>query len=228
MDRHPIRAKRLVANRGERNRYSRIPRNQPCYSDGSSNPSLPFTLSPSLTVHPSTNNRSNTMVDTDTDDARYPPDFVILIRERTMSHNIRYGWIRRAGISHKHANSFQSKQLGRIRKKIIGGNPNVARRFTVMTRQTGFPPVDSERASKSYPVLPLLLFKKKREKEIRSIGGKKREERRGARSNKQLGRKDASFLSDPHKARSRCSTDSTTEGSEQNPIDRRAEKEAAL
>lgn len=110
MDRHPIRAKGLVANRGERNRYSRIPRNQPYYSDGSSNPSLPFILSPSLTVHPSTNNRSNTMVDTDTDDARYPPDFVILIRERTMSHNIRYGWIRRAGISHKHANYFQSKR----------------------------------------------------------------------------------------------------------------------
>lgn len=49
---------------------------------GSSNPSLPFTLPLSLTVHPSTNDRSNTMVDTDTDDARYPPDFAILIYEQ--------------------------------------------------------------------------------------------------------------------------------------------------
>lgn len=88
------------------------------------------------------------------------------------------------------ANSFES--IEEFEKKIIGGNPNVARRFTAMTRQTGFPPVDS----KSYPVLPLLLFKKKKKKEIRSIGGK-REKKGEARSNKQLGRKGAKAPSFP-------------------------------
>lgn len=94
--------------------------------------------------------------------------------------------------------------------------------FTVMTRQTGFPPVDSQRASKSCllpsrSLCPSLFFleKKKSRKGI-AVEKEKREER--ARSNKQLGRKDGGttpgpFSFHPHKARSRC-TDSMTKGSD--------------
>lgn len=97
--------------------------------------------------------------------------------------------------------------------------------FTVMTRQTGFPPVDSQRASKSclLPSRSLVrrcsFWKKKKSRKGIAVEKEKREERR-ARSNKQLGRKDGGttpglrpFSFHPHKARSRC-TDSMTKGSD--------------
>lgn len=127
--------------------------------------------------------------------SRYPLDFVILIQckglkgerafTRTMSHNIPFdnGFV---------WNALKVRTAFRIniRYEFFRADRSVAPHFsqrprfpfTVMTRQTGFPPVDSQRASKSCllpsrSLCPSLFFLEKKKITERDRG-RKREERR--------------------------------------------------
>lgn len=128
--------------------------------------------------------------------SRYPLDFVILIQckglkgerafTRTMSHNIPFdnGFV---------WNALKVRTAFRIniRYEFFRADRSVAPHFsqrprfpfTVMTRQTGFPPVDSQRASKSCllpsrSLCPSLFFLEKKKKITERDRGRKREERR--------------------------------------------------